>query len=30
MGYIWSFFAGAFIGGMIMAIAAAAGDDDDD
>lgn len=29
MGYIWTFFAGAFIGGMIMAIAAATGDDDE-
>lgn len=29
MSYIWTFFAGAFIGGMIMAIAAASGDDDD-
>lgn len=29
MGYIWTFFAGAFFGGMIMAIAAASGDDDE-
>lgn len=29
MSYIWTFFAGAAVGGMIMAIAAAAGDNDE-